>query len=212
MKTTHSICFRRRHGLPLPIVAGLLGAIFLLSLWTVPHALGSIEKLESTPISMITVVLEAFAKEGIEFNQDNYNGVLPIFHSVQWNPSTHNLNWRFIVPAEGELIENLGSLTRQQAIDRLKKCIDDLAAFIGLQPMPGLQKSMGVLDIGNVPGRDRLSEEDWQVARTELAHASVIHLAAPHKDGPILLVRQPNGQVIETSASLPGAKPTGRNQ
>ncbi len=211
MNTTHRICHRRRRGLRLSIAAGLSGSVFLLSPWAAPHALGSIEKLESMPISMMSVVLDAFAKEGTEFNQDNVKGALPLFHSAQWNPSTRNLNWRFLVPPEGELFENLRTLSRPQAIARLKQYMEDLAVLIGLQPMPGLRTPIGMLDIGKVPGRDRLSEEDWQVARTELAGASVIHLAAPHKDGSIYLIRQANGRVIETRGPQPAAKPTVRN-
>ena len=212
MKAIHRPTSRNQHRSRARLAFGLSGAVLLVGGVLAPPAQGSIEKLESTAISMMTVLLNAYTAEGMQLNLGNYEGVLPEFHSVQWNPSTRNLNWRFLIPAEGELFTSLQTLSLPQAVARLKEKMEELAALIGLVPIQGLEEPVGLLDAFTMPGQDRLSEADWHLARKQLAEASVVHLAAPHKDGPIFLTRQPNGRVIETRAPQPAAKPAAPNK
>jgi hypothetical protein len=175
----------------------------LCGLMAAPPAQASIEKLQSTQVPMLALLLDALESEGDAFNLANESGTLPAFHSVRWNASARTLDWRFWVPAEGDLHTRLQALPRAKAVARLKEQMTDLAVFVGLEPMPGLDKPMGSLDTATVAGRGLLSDADWQLARQQLAASSVIHLAAPHPEGPILLRRRSDGRIAEESVLMP---------
>ena len=173
----------------------------------------SLEKLQAVRVPLLALLVEAFEVEGEAYNLSNEAGVEPAFHSARWNPEAGTMEWRFWVPADGMLAGKLRVLSRDDAIALLTRKMKDLAIVVGLEPMPGFEKPMGCLATANVQGRNLLSEAEWAAARKELAAVSVIHLAAPHADGAILLDRTPAGKVIEKvvkPAGAAGAKPPTR--
>ncbi len=189
-----------------PCLRSFVGRPALVLLWGIGVALparASIEKLQATQVPVLALLLDAFESEGETFNLANETGTLPAFHSARWNSAAQTLDWRFWVPAEGALYESLQPLPRSKAVVQLKAQMENLAVFVGLNPMPGFDKPMGALDTAQVSGRHLLSDADWLLARQQLAAASVIHLAAPHKEGPILLVRRPDGRMVEEPVSMP---------
>ena len=157
----------------------------------------SIEKLQATRVPLLALLLEAFDVEGEAYNLVNESGAAPYFHSARWNAASRTLEWRFWVPGEGTLQDTLQRLPRPRAVALLKGEMSSLAVFVGLEPMSGFEQPIGSLQTANVPGRALISEADWDTARAQLAKVSVIHLAAPHKDGPILLMRTPAGRIVE---------------
>ena len=175
-------------------VAGLLmGGLLMCP----PTATASIEKLQATRVPLLALLIEAFEVEGEAYNLFNESGAAPYFHSARWNPASRTLEWRFWVSGDGSLQETLRNLPRPRAVALLKGEMSNLAVFVGLEPMSGFEQSVGSLQTANVPGRTLISETDWDTARQQLAKASIIHLAAPHPEGPILLMRTPQGRIVE---------------
>ena len=187
----------------------------------VPPAAPAIERLQATRVSLLALLVDALEAEGERYNLANETVATPSFHSVRWNPAMRTLDWRFWVPGEGTLFDKLRMMTRTDAVALLKLKMKDLAIFAGLEPMPGFDEPLGCLATVRVPCADGLAEEEWTRARRELAAVSVIQLAAPHAEGPILLVRMPSGEIIEqplpppTAPAAPPGKPAsqpGRGQ
>ncbi len=190
-------------------VAGLLmGGLLMCP----PTATASIEKLQATRVPLLALLIEAFEVEGEAYNLLNPTGVAPYFHSARWDSASQTMEWRFWVSGDGSLQETLRNLPRPRAMALLKGEMSNLAVFVGLEPMSGFEQPIGSLQTANVPGRTLISETDWDAARQQLAKASIIHLAAPHPDGPILLMRTPQGRIVEeTVPSLNPPPPQQRN-
>ena len=186
-----------------PLCIGLLAVCVLLG--STP-ARASIEKLQETQVPMLVLLIEAFEVEGESYNILNETVSAPSFHSARWNPASKTMEWRFWVPLEGTLAGELRKLSRKDAVALLKSKMNDLAIFVGVEAMPGFEQPIGCLQTANVPGRDLISEADWTTAQKQLADVSVIRLAAAHKEGPILLVRKPNGRIIEEQVEMPAPK------
>ena len=182
--------------------AGVLGVLM-----AVLTAGASIQKLQETRVPLLFLLIEAFEVEGEAYNRSNATAAAPHFHSARWNPTSRTMEWRFWVPAQGPLAERLRALKRSDAVALLKLKMKDLCVFVGLEPFPGLDTPMGCLSTANVPGRQLLSEEEWEAARRQLAAASVIRLAAAHAEGPICLVRSPDGRIVEEAIEMPAKKP-----
>lgn len=174
-----------------------------------PPQMPAVERLQATRVSLLALLLDALESEGERYNLANEAAAAASFHSVRWNPQMRTLDWRFWVPGEGALFSKLKAMTRADAVALLKLKMKELAIFAGLEPMPGFDEPLGCLATIRVPCSGELSEEEWARARRELAAASVIQLAAPHAEGPILLVRFPSGEVVEKQFPPPASAPVG---
>ncbi|NLB68994.1 MAG: hypothetical protein GX804_04845 [Lentisphaerae bacterium] len=192
----------------LPRVAVLLMCVLVMAL----PADASIKKLQTTKVSLFSLLLENFDKEGKAFNSFNREGELPVFHSVSWNPETRILNWRFLTAGDGELSAKFGELSQTDAMKLAEEQLNNVALFIGLVSIPGLEQPIGVLDNTDFVEQGLLTEGEWRLTRRQLASASVIHLAVSCRDGQFVLLRQSDGKTIKSDLSeIPEAVDKERN-
>ncbi len=168
---------------------------------TVPE---SVDKLMTVKVPLLALVIAALEEEGMAFNMLNDTLSEPIFHSARWDQDTGTLVWRFWVAPEGHLMDELRAVSRAASVTLLKDRLTDLAMLAGIEPTPGFDDVAGMLTAFRIPTFELLSEEDMTSARRQLAEVSVIQLAAPHEEGPILLVRMPDGDMVEQAMEMAG--------
>lgn len=171
----------------------------------VPEA---IERLMRVRVPVLALVLDAVEEQGFVYNQMNEALAEPVFQAVRWDQTTGTLVWTFSVAPQGELMNQLRTVTRAEAVAMLKKRLDTLAILAGIEASPDFGDLMGVLRAIRIPTNGLLSEEEWDLAQRELAAASGILLLAPHPEAPIAVVRSPDGSKQEHPIELPPHSPS----